>query len=178
MMMTGKIKVDLSDKRVVHPMTLVYLVRQGRVFLLKRNPDKDMVPGQWLGVGGKVEPGEDLFVSAARECREEAGVDPLDLQFRGTFTYVSQRPRVGVLYLFTATSWSGELRADCEEGTFAWHAIDGIATIPDLATHQEFFLPRILTNPTYVFSGFAVYQNGLLLHRADSDPYFAERRQR
>ena len=167
--------IDCAEKRDVHPMTLVYLIRNGRVLLLKRNADKAMVPGQWLGVGGKLEPGEGLLSSAARECREEAGVHPLDLTFRGTFTFVSSKPRVGVLYLFTATSWGGEVRTTCDEGTLEWHPIERVLELPDLANHQEFFLPRLLTDPTYVFSGFAVYDHGQLLHRADSDAWIARR---
>lgn len=167
--------IDLSEKRDVYPMTLVYLVRDGQVLLLKRNPDKAMVPGKWLGVGGKIESGEDIFDSAVRECREEAGVHPLDLRLRGTFTYVSAKPRIGVLYLFTATSWGGTVRTECDEGILAWHPIAGIVEIPDLANHQEFFLPRMLTDPTYTYSGFAAYQHDELLHRADSDAWLADR---
>jgi len=49
------------------------LVRDGRVFVMRRAPDRRLFPGGWDIVGGHVEPGETLWQALAREIEEEAG---------------------------------------------------------------------------------------------------------
>ncbi len=46
---------------------------QGRVFVQRRGPDRDLFPGAWDMVGGHAEPGEDLLTALRREVREETG---------------------------------------------------------------------------------------------------------
>lgn len=50
------------------------LVRQGRVLLAHRRPDKRAFPDVWDLPGGVVEPGEAEPDALARELREELGV--------------------------------------------------------------------------------------------------------
>lgn len=49
------------------------LVRDGRVFVMRRAPDRRLFPGGWDIVGGHVEPGETLWQALAREIEEETG---------------------------------------------------------------------------------------------------------
>jgi len=49
------------------------LVRDGRVFVMRRAPDRRLFPGGWDIVGGHVEPGETLPQALAREIKEETG---------------------------------------------------------------------------------------------------------
>jgi len=62
---------------------------QGRLFAMKRSPDRRLFPGCWDIPGGHVEPGEALDQALEREIREETGwqlerivtmVDVLDWQ--------------------------------------------------------------------------------------------------
>jgi 8-oxo-dGTP pyrophosphatase MutT (NUDIX family) len=46
---------------------------EGRVFVQKRSPDRQLFPGCWDIAGGHVEPGETLFAALAREVEEETG---------------------------------------------------------------------------------------------------------
>ncbi|MEA2324773.1 MAG: 8-oxo-dGTP diphosphatase [Solirubrobacteraceae bacterium] len=60
------------------PATSVRIVlgdRDGRVLLLRRAADDDIHPGLWELPGGGIDPGETPAQAAARELREEAGLD-------------------------------------------------------------------------------------------------------
>lgn len=46
---------------------------EGRIFVQKRSPDRQLFPGCWDIAGGHVEPGEALFEALAREIEEETG---------------------------------------------------------------------------------------------------------
>ena len=58
--------------RVVH---VLVFNSKGELFLQKRSMDKDVAPGKWdTSVGGHVEAGESLGISAMREMKEELGI--------------------------------------------------------------------------------------------------------
>lgn len=174
MIMTEKI-FDLSTKKV-SPLTLIYLKKDGKVLLLKRSPKKEMVAGKWLGLGGKLEPGEDLVESAKREFLEETGLKILNPILRGTFTWINESEHAGTLYIFTATKYEGDLSSECDEGELCWHDVHSVEELEHLAGHQKFFLSKILKDDNYFYAGIAVYNNGELLHYTDSQKYFDERR--
>ena len=49
--------------------------RLSRILLTKRHPDKLIWPDQWENTGGSILAGEESCVGAAREVREETGMD-------------------------------------------------------------------------------------------------------
>ena len=59
-------------------------------------------PGAWDGIGGKPDEGESLLEALAREGREEAGIEPLDLTALGCF-HDGERADA----YFLATTWKG-----------------------------------------------------------------------
>ena len=46
---------------------------EGRAFVHRRGPDRELFPGLWDIVGGHVEPGESMLEALAREVEEETG---------------------------------------------------------------------------------------------------------
>ena len=58
----------------MHQVVLGALVREGRVLLVHRRPDKRAYPGVWDLPGGLMEAGESELVALARELHEELGV--------------------------------------------------------------------------------------------------------
>ena len=69
--------------------TLVYVLdrAQGRVLLVHRNARAhDAHLGKYNGLGGKLEPREDVLSGARRELREEATLEATRLSLRGTST--------------------------------------------------------------------------------------------
>ena len=66
--------------------TLAYILsKDGQsVLMVHRNArPADHAYGKYNGLGGKVEPGEDLAASLARELHEEAGIVVTAVRFRG-----------------------------------------------------------------------------------------------
>lgn len=55
-----------------------FLWRDGRCLLMKRSPAKQIAPGVWSGVGGKLEQEElnDPRMACLREIEEKTGIPP------------------------------------------------------------------------------------------------------
>ena len=87
---------------VVH----IMLVRSREVFLLRRAATGFM-DGYFGLPGGHQQHGESVSDAARRECQEEAGVVPLDLQPRLALPYVSGRHQ-GLNFVFATHSWAGK----------------------------------------------------------------------
>jgi 8-oxo-dGTP pyrophosphatase MutT (NUDIX family) len=49
------------------------VVDNGRAFVIRRSPDRQLFPGSWDVPGGHVEPGETNVSALARELEEETG---------------------------------------------------------------------------------------------------------
>jgi 8-oxo-dGTP pyrophosphatase MutT (NUDIX family) len=104
------------------PVAVVVLVREGRVLLGHRHPDRRWYPGCWDLIGGHVEPGETPAEAARRECLEEVGVGVADLC---PFALRSSIASLEV-FAFRATSWDGAVvnAAPDEHDDLGWFAPD------------------------------------------------------
>ena len=100
--------------------SLCYLERDGRYLVLHRTKkENDANRDKWIGVGGKFEPGETPDACALREVKEETGLTMTDFALRGLIIFVSDVWGCEYMYLYTATRWTGRLRA-CDEGELVW----------------------------------------------------------
>lgn len=133
-----------------------------RVLLVHRNrrPD-DAHFGKYNGLGGKVEPDEDIVACLRREIREEAGIECEELSLRGTVSW----PGFGMGgedwfgFIFLVERWRGEPRADNSEGTLEWVEIDHILELP-LWEGDRHFLPLVFGDVTKPFHGVMPYRDG------------------
>ena len=117
------------------------------MLLLKKPADKWGNPVRWLGLGGKVEPGEGLEAAATREAEEESGLTVRSVTLRGTLTYTVRERlhenQAGTLYIFVSDEYDGDLLERPPEGTLRWHQIDEIlhrGLVFDLAQTSDHFL--------------------------------------
>ncbi|UCE14834.1 MAG: 8-oxo-dGTP diphosphatase [Candidatus Heimdallarchaeota archaeon] len=66
--------------------TLAYIVHKNEVLLLFRNKkENDFHEGKYIGIGGRLEPGETPLECILRELKEETGyaLTPEEIEFRG-----------------------------------------------------------------------------------------------
>ena len=100
--------------------TLCYPERDGKVLLLHRTKkEHDANRDKWIGIGGKLEPGESPEDCLLREFREETGLTLTAFHFRAVVSFISDEWDDEYMFLYTASDWTGELK-DCEEGELAW----------------------------------------------------------
>lgn len=130
--------------------------------MIHRNArDGDHHLGKYNGLGGKLEPGEDVVTGMRREIREEAGIDCLELSLRGTISW----PGFGkggedwFGFLFLVSRFGGVPLERNPEGTLEW--VD-IARVPDLPLWEgdRHFLPLVFDGDSRPFYGVMPYHDG------------------
>ncbi len=104
--------MDVSSE-FVHATEVFLLDREKGVMILgKKKPRMcEPFPHAIMGVGGKLEPYENLEECARRETREEFGVMLGELSSIGTMKTFRRRRGLGqwfMVHLFVATAWYGE----------------------------------------------------------------------
>ncbi len=100
--------------------SLCYIERGNEYLMLHRTKKaNDENAGKWIGVGGKFEEGESPEECMLREVYEETGLHLSSWRFRGIVTFSYSSWETEYMHLFTAQSFSGEIR-DCDEGELKW----------------------------------------------------------
>lgn len=111
----------------VKKLTLVLVIDGDRVLLGMKK--RGFGAGRWNGFGGKVEKGETAVEAAARELREEAGIEAVrhdDLEQMGTLYFTTQGdPTALAVTVFRLRAFAGE-PCETEEMRPQWFAFDRI----------------------------------------------------
>ncbi len=84
-----------SGAGVLHPVVHLHIIdREGRLYLQKRSPEKDLLPGYWdTAVGGHITYGERAQEALFREAGEELGLQAFNPLFVGTNIWETGRDR-------------------------------------------------------------------------------------
>jgi 8-oxo-dGTP diphosphatase len=127
----------------VIPRTLCFVTHGEEVLLLLGGPNKRLWAGRYNGLGGHVEPDEDIYASVRREVREEAGLEVHDLRLRGVVHADAGDPVTGILFFVFTASADDKRVLPSEEGILEWWPI---STLPSqhLVEDLPVLLPRIL----------------------------------
>ena len=106
---------------------IMVLVRSGQRLLLARSPH--FKPGVFSALAGFVEPGETLEQCAAREVREEVGIEITQLRYFGSQPWPFPN---SLMVAFLAEHAGGEIKPDPAEIEAAdWFGADALPLLPD-----------------------------------------------
>jgi 8-oxo-dGTP diphosphatase len=131
--------VDLSRYMLI-PRVLIFVRRGASVLLIKGAAAKRIWANKYNGVGGHVEPGEDILSAARRELLEETGLIA-DLWLCGTVLVdTRENPGIGI-YVFTGECPEGQPRSSAE-GQVEWVSFSDVSSLP-VVDDLPFFLERI-----------------------------------
>lgn len=150
----------------VVPYCLVYLKSHGKVLLIRKSKGRPF-EGEWIGLGGRLEPCEDPVSSAVREFSEESGLLLADPKLRGTFIWIDETT-CGIVHIVTGTRYSG-LMSESEEGELGWHRFQDLAALDNLARSQQLFLDKVLLDDDDFYSGIAIYQNNEMVDYVENE---------
>ena len=142
--------------------TLCYIEDNGAYLMIHRTKkENDENRDKWIGIGGKLEPGETPYDCARREMLEETGVRAKNLRYRGLVTFVSDCYGTEYMHLFTALGYDGEINYDCDEGVLEWVKKEVVPTLP-IWEGDKIFLSLLDTEERF-FSLKLVYEGERLV---------------
>lgn len=133
-----------------------------RVLMVHRNARADdQHLGKYNGLGGKLEPMEDIAAGMRREILEEAGIDCLSMQLRGTLNWpgFGKQGEDWLGFIFLIDRYSGEAPASNAEGDLVWVERARLMELP-MWEGDRHFLPLVFDADPRLFHGVMPYRDG------------------
>jgi 8-oxo-dGTP diphosphatase len=121
----------------------------------------DLHLGKYNGLGGKLQPDEDIIAGLRREIREEAGLECEEILLRGTISWpgFGQSGEDWFGFIFRVDRFQGIPFSENPEGTLSWVPIERILELPIWAG-DHYFLPLVFGNDPRQFHGVMPYDAG------------------
>ena len=147
--------------------TLGYVLSEDRqrVLMVHRNARPgDHHLGKYNGLGGKLEPDEDVMAGMRREIHEEAGIECESLQLRGTISWpgFGKHGEDWLGFVFLIDRFHGEPPARNAEGDLHWVELSRLGELP-LWEGDRHFLPLVFDGDPRPFHGVMPYRDGRLV---------------
>jgi 8-oxo-dGTP diphosphatase len=146
--------------------TLGYVLSadSSRILMIRRDTRPDDIHfGYYNGLGGKLEPDEDVSSGMRREIAEEAGLECGPLDFAGTVSW----PGFGrdgenwFGFLYRIPHWSGTPKAANDEGSLHWvDRADLLGGKLPMWESDRHFLPLVFADSPTVFHGVMPFSAG------------------
>jgi 8-oxo-dGTP diphosphatase len=136
-----------------------------RVLMIHRNARKDDHHlGKYNGLGGKMEPGEDIAACMRREIREEAGIECQEMRLRGTLNWpgFGKHGEDWLGFIFVVTRFEGTPLESNHEGALEWVALESLHDLP-MWEGDRHFLPLVFDADPRPFHGVMPYQDGRMV---------------
>ena len=130
--------------------------------LIHRNSrDDDHHLGKYNGLGGKLEPDEDIVAGFKREIREEAGIECEAIQLCGTISWpgFGKHGEDWFGFIFRVEKFQGTPFTENPEGTLSWISVEKVLDLP-LWEGDKYFLPLVFGDDSRQFHGVMPYKDG------------------
>ena len=116
--------------------------------------------GKYNGLGGHMEPGENIATCMIREIREEAAIDVTDMSLRGTVNWTNFGPKGEdwFAFIFLVTAYKGIPAASSNEGPLQWVPREKLMELP-MWPGDRFFLPLVFDDDPRPFHGYLPYDH-------------------
>ena len=134
----------------------------GNVLMVHRNARADdQHLGKYNGLGGKLEPLEDIAAGMRREIQEEAGIECLSMQLRGTLNWpgFGKQGEDWLGFIFLIDRYRGEVPSRNAEGDLVWVARERLMELPMWEGYRH-FLPLVFDIDPRPFHGVMPYREG------------------
>ena len=120
----------------------------------------DIHEGKYSGLGGKLEPDEDIVTGIKREIMEEAGITCESITLRGTINWTGFGPKNEDWFgfIFLIDHFSGVPYEKNIEGTLEWVEREKILDLP-MWEGDRFFLPLVFDEDPRPFHGYLPYKD-------------------
>ena len=128
--------------------TLCYIEKDNQYLMLHRiKKQNDTNRDKWIGVGGKLLPGESADECILRETLEETGLTLTSYKPRGVVYFENTEYEEETIFLYTADEWTGSIK-DCDEGVLEWVDKDKLTSL-SLWEGDKIFLRLIQADASY-----------------------------
>lgn len=122
----------MSKNRIAHlNATVCYLKKDNKVLMLKFSKKWGQV---YAPPGGKFESGESPLDCIKREFQEETGLTLINPKLQGISYW--QDSYEGIIFVYTAEDYEGELITSSTEGELNWVNIEELSTIKQFAQNE------------------------------------------
>jgi 8-oxo-dGTP diphosphatase len=136
-----------------------------RVLMIHRNARQDdQHLGKYNGLGGKMEPGEDIAACMRREIMEEAGIECLEMRLRGTLNWpgFGKNGEDWLGFIFVIDRYAGTAFESNAEGKLEWVPVNELDALP-MWEGDRHFLPLVFDADPRPFHGVMPYKDGRMV---------------
>lgn len=130
----GCVVFTIKKHRVEHLDAVVcYLKKENQVLMIQFSKKWGQV---YAPPGGKFESGESPLDCVLREFKEETGLTLINPKLQGVSYW--QDEYEGIIYIFTATDYTGTLTPVSNEGTLEWVKLENLSKIKQFDQNEKF----------------------------------------
>ena len=124
----------MNKKRIAHlNSTACYLKKDNKVLMIKFSKKWGQV---YAPPGGKFEEGESPLDCILREYYEETGLTLIEPRLQG-ISYWHDNAE-GIIFIYTAEDYNGDLKEVTEEGKLEWIEIENLTKIKQFEQNEKF----------------------------------------
>lgn len=122
--------------------SLLFILEDNRILLAMKK--RGFGSGRWNGVGGKLDLSETPEQAAIRECQEEIGVTPKNIQKVAEHDFISETAEPWRMYVhvFICSEWDGD-PVETEEMRPEWFS-QSLVPYNNMWEDDQYWLPQVL----------------------------------